>query len=64
LLAAMAKGAGEFMRGAGLPVPLFRCIGGPGPEVFHVMEGEAAKPVAASFSAWFDGAITDGIDGG
>lgn len=100
-LAAMGKGAGEFMRGTDMfhehlgglrkaaerlmlesrsPAELrssdwvfavhqgyqflyFDAAAGPDPQVFHVMEGEAAKPVAASFSDWLDGAIADEIEG-
>jgi hypothetical protein len=100
-LAALGRGAGEFMSGtdmfhdqlgglraaaetliarSGSPAELkpsdwifalhqgyqflyFDAAAGPDPQVFHVMEGEAAKPVAASFSEWLDGAIADEIDG-
>jgi SMI1 / KNR4 family (SUKH-1) len=41
----------------------FDAAAGPDPKVFHVMEGEPAQPVAASFSDWLFGAIEDEIDG-
>ncbi len=42
----------------------FDASAGADPAVFHVMEGEGPKPVAASFSDWLDGAIEDEIEGG
>ncbi len=41
----------------------FDAAAGDDAPVFHVMEGEAAKPVAASFEDWLDGAISDEIEG-